>query len=327
MERREGGPAGIILSRQNLPVLEGTSAEGVDKGGYVLIRDRTCRLFGYHGLMAPDGRFFAGTMDEERMSRPQGALYRLDPGGSCTRVIDGLIVSNHGGRQLDTVPGACTALPGVVAAIQGQTEILLDGGVRLIQNFLQKAVPPADARIQFEARKRHGWNPVDTAGVLKEMQAAVDAAFDPAALTGAFVVTYKGRIIADVAPRDILAIPGQSIDEVDASGLAVASMTDPQRAIVERLLGVYAGNLRQDLAKQELQRIAAAGIGHLRFAWMGSDKPGEGHYYRLSGPTFVIEYDNTQGGANHVHTVWRDRERDFGRDLLKEHHEHDHPHR
>lgn len=107
----------------------------------------------------------------------------------------------------------------------------------------------------------------------------------------------------------------------------LASLTDPQRAIVERLLGVYAGNLRQDLANQELQRIAAAGIGHLRFAWMGSDKPGEGHYYRLSGPTFVIEYDNTQGGANHVHTVWRDRQRDFGRDLLKEHHEHDHPHR
>lgn len=137
----------------------------------------------------------------------------------------------------------------------------------------------------------------------------------------------RAAIIADVAPRDILAIPGRSIDEVDASGLAVASMTDPQRAIVERLLGVYAGNLRQDLANQELQRIAAAGIGHLRFAWMGSDKPGEGHYYRLSGPTFVIEYDNTQGGANHVHTVWRDRQRDFGRDLLKEHHEHDHPHR
>ncbi len=136
----------------------------------------------------------------------------------------------------------------------------------------------------------------------------------------------RAAIIADVAPKDILAIPGRSIDEVDASGLAVAAMTDPQRAIVERLLAVYAGNLRQDLAEQELQRIAAAGIGHLRFAWMGGDKPGDGHYYRLSGPTFVIEYDNTQGGANHVHTVWRDRQRDFGRDLLKERHAHDHPH-
>lgn len=131
----------------------------------------------------------------------------------------------------------------------------------------------------------------------------------------------RTAIVADVAPADILAIPGRSIDEVDASGLPVSSMTGPQQAIVERLLGTYAGNLRQDLAEHELQRIAAAGIANLRFAWMGGEKPGEGHYYRLSGPTFVIEYDNTQGGANHVHTVWRDRQRDFGRDLLKEHYE------
>ncbi len=136
----------------------------------------------------------------------------------------------------------------------------------------------------------------------------------------------RAAIIADVAPADILAIPGRSIDEVDASGLAVASMTDDQRAIVERLLGTYAGNLQQELAEHELQRIAAAGIGNLRFAWMGGEQPGEGHYYRLSGPTFVIEYDNTQSGANHVHTVWRDRQRDFGRDLLKEHVEHGHGH-
>lgn len=134
----------------------------------------------------------------------------------------------------------------------------------------------------------------------------------------------RAAIIADVAPADIVAIPGRSIDQVDASGLAVASMNADQRAIVERLLGAYAGNMRQDLAEHELQRIAAAGIDQLRFAWMGGEKRGEGHYYRLSGPTFVIEYDNTQGGANHVHSVWRDRQHDFGRDLLKEHHEHAH---
>lgn len=136
----------------------------------------------------------------------------------------------------------------------------------------------------------------------------------------------RAAIIADVAPDDILAIPGRSIDQKDASGLAVASMNGDQRAIVQRLLRTYAGNMRQDVAEQELRRIAAAGIDKLRFAWMGGEKRGEGHYYRLSGPTFVIEYDNTQGGANHVHSVWRDRQNDFGRDLLQEHYEHhNHP--
>ena len=59
----------------------------------------------------------------------------------------------------------------------------------------------------------------------------------------------------------------------------------------------------------------------VRFAWMGATEPGPGsaHYYRVQGPTFLIEYDNTQGGANHQHTVWRDFDGDFGADLLAEH--------
>lgn len=131
-------------------------------------------------------------------------------------------------------------------------------------------------------------------------------------------------IIGKRAPRDILAVPGRSLAEIDSVGLAAASMDAVQRALVDRLLREYAENLRHELAENELARINAAGIEKVRFAWMGSDRRGEGHYYRLSGPTFVIEYDNTQDGANHIHTVWRDRERDFGHDLLREHLEHGH---
>jgi hypothetical protein len=62
----------------------------------------------------------------------------------------------------------------------------------------------------------------------------------------------------------------------------------------------------------------------MRFAWAGATEPGAGHYWRLHAGSFVIEYDNTQNGANHVHTVWRDLERDFGGDVLREHIERDH---
>ncbi len=136
----------------------------------------------------------------------------------------------------------------------------------------------------------------------------------------------REAVISDRAPSDILAVPGRSLDGLDRSGLPVSSMDGPQRLLVDRLLREFAENLRHELAEEELARIATAGMDAVRFAWMGSDRRGEGHYYRLSGPTFVIEYDNTQNGANHVHTVWRDRERDFGRDLLKEHLEHGHDH-
>lgn len=134
----------------------------------------------------------------------------------------------------------------------------------------------------------------------------------------------KTAIIADKAPSDILAVPGRSADEIAIAGLPVSSMDEPQRKLIDRLLSEFAGNLTHELASRELERIRKAGIENVRFAWMGSDRRGEGHYYRLTGPTFVIEYDNTQNNANHVHTVWRDRERDFGRDILKEHLEHGH---
>jgi hypothetical protein len=134
----------------------------------------------------------------------------------------------------------------------------------------------------------------------------------------------KEAIIGDAVPADILAVPGRGLDDIAATGLPVSSMDAAQRTLVNRLLSEFAGNLKHDLATHELDRINKAGLDKVRFGWIGSERRGEGHYYRISGPTFVIEYDNTQNNANHVHTVWRDRERDFGRDFLKEHLEHGH---
>ena len=84
-------------------------------------------------------------------------------------------------------------------------------------------------------------------------------------------------------------------------------------------------NLRPELAREDLQKIRQAGIEKLHFAWAGSLSPGEGHYYRVQGPTFILEYDNTQNDANHVHSVWRDFQNDFGEDLLQKHYAED-PH-
>jgi hypothetical protein len=78
-------------------------------------------------------------------------------------------------------------------------------------------------------------------------------------------------------------------------------------------------NLRREFAAAELARIQAAGFGAIHFGWAGSTEPGRAHYYRIHGAHFVIEYDNTQNGANHVHVVWRDLQRDFGGDLLEHH--------
>ena len=74
-----------------------------------------------------------------------------------------------------------------------------------------------------------------------------------------------------------------------------------------------------DIAADRLARITKAGVEKIAFAWAGEAERGRRHYYRVQGPTFLIEYDNTQNDANHIHSVWRDFEGDFGRDLLREH--------
>lgn len=133
-------------------------------------------------------------------------------------------------------------------------------------------------------------------------------------------------LISADAPAGILTSPGRELGVAAAEGVSYAQMTESQRLLLDRLLREYAANLRHELADAELARIRSAGLDKVRFAWAGSTERGKGHYYRITGPTFVIEYDNTQNGANHIHTVWHDRERDFGGSLLREHLRRDHSH-
>ncbi len=131
-------------------------------------------------------------------------------------------------------------------------------------------------------------------------------------------------LIAERAPSDIITGHDRQASLDAPAGLAYAQMTADQQARLRALVEVYAGRLRADLAKTELQKIADRGWDSVHFAWAGGLEPRQGHYYRIHGPDFVIEYDNTQDHANHIHTVWRSFEGDFGRDLLREHHDQAH---
>ena len=129
----------------------------------------------------------------------------------------------------------------------------------------------------------------------------------------------KVAIVSDTAYPDILteasrkaALKGQP------SGLSAAKFTPKQKALLTDLLSEYAENLPEDMAEARLNRIKQAG-NNLFFAWAGVAERGGPHYYRVQGPTFLIEYDNTQNKANHIHSVWRDFDGDWGQDLLSQH--------
>jgi hypothetical protein len=89
-------------------------------------------------------------------------------------------------------------------------------------------------------------------------------------------------------------------------------------------VNAYVNRARGEIAGADLQKIVDAGRANIYFAWAGGMERGDGHYYRIQGPTFLIEYDNTQNDANHIHAVYRDFDEDFGVDLLKRHYEEAH---
>jgi hypothetical protein len=107
-------------------------------------------------------------------------------------------------------------------------------------------------------------------------------------------------------------------------GLPLANMTSQQKDVVVAIIRLHAENLSDDLRDRAIARIGDPVAADILFAWAGGTEPGQGHYYRIHGTSFIIEYDNTQNGANHIHTVWRDETDDFGADHLIRHHAESH---
>jgi hypothetical protein len=128
-------------------------------------------------------------------------------------------------------------------------------------------------------------------------------------------------VIAAEAPRDIITRADRRAEVGEPQGLGVARMDGRQRGLLLALLDEYANAMPDAIAQERLRRLQEAGIDQIHFAWAGSGDRGEPHYYRVQGPTFLIEYDNTQNNANHIHSVWRDFDGDFGLDLLRLHYE------
>ncbi|HXG11346.1 MAG TPA: DUF3500 domain-containing protein [Gemmataceae bacterium] len=118
--------------------------------------------------------------------------------------------------------------------------------------------------------------------------------------------------VADRAPFDVFTEVKPQPKRLPLEGLAFADMKPPQRELAEQLLRVYAGKLPGEAADRLLQEAAEAGLERVHFAWAGGPQPGQPHYYRLQGPTFVVEYCNTQNRANHIHALWRSYTGDFG---------------
>ena len=121
------------------------------------------------------------------------------------------------------------------------------------------------------------------------------------------------------AYSDIVTGTVDKISPLKPVGIPAGELNPSQKDLLARLIDEYVSSLPPEIARQRMAVIGDQELDQVHFGWAGDLKPGRPHYYRIQGTSFLIEYDNVQNGANHIHTVWRDFEGDFGRDLLREH--------
>ena len=171
-----------------------------------------------------------------------------------------------------------------------------------------------------------GANPARTRlvgpGVLRPLAAEEDLGRE---LLAALAPDQRAKaVVSAVAPGDITQRNRPRVEAGPPDGLPASGMLPQQRALLEGLVRQYLDRLPDELAAAEAARAAggAGGTGAagaaLHFAWAGGAEPGQPHYYRVQGPRLLIEYDNVQNGVNHVHSVWRDPEGDFGQSTAGE---------
>ena len=131
-------------------------------------------------------------------------------------------------------------------------------------------------------------------------------------------------VVAETAYGDILSENKRKALQLTPPGILYTELNDQQKKMFMTLLDVYVKNYELGFSTTLMNKIKGAGIENLSFAWAGSLKPGKGHYYRIQGPMLLIEFDNTQNNANHIHSVVRDLTNDFAEDILREHYLKDH---
>jgi hypothetical protein len=126
---------------------------------------------------------------------------------------------------------------------------------------------------------------------------------------------------------DIVTANSEEVSPLNPVGIKFKELNNSQQLVFLHLIDLYLSAMPPELARERMKSISNEEVGEMRFGWAGATVLGEGHYYRIQGKSFLIEFDNTQNNANHIHTVWRDFEGDFGRDLIREHYQHSDHHK
>jgi len=181
----------------------------------------------------------------------------------------------------------------------------------------------AGERLVVDSPSFFGANPAQVAkGAHAGLRVLADEEDEARALLGMLNDAQSREAVFDTRTYgDIVTANAGKVEPLAPVGLMASSLDERQRAQLVKLIDVYARTFEPSLAEARMARVRDGGLDKIRFGWAGATERGRQHYYRVQGPLFLIEYDASQDGGNHVHTVWRDFTGDFGRDLLRDHYE------
>ena len=131
----------------------------------------------------------------------------------------------------------------------------------------------------------------------------------------------KKAIFRETAYDDIVTFVASKVEPFENMGIPMSQLEVPQRELLLGLIYEYISVMPENLAQERMEKLKKEKPEHIYFGWAGETALRKPHYYRIQGKSFLIEFDNTQNNANHIHSVWRDFDGDFGRDLIREHYE------
>ena len=129
--------------------------------------------------------------------------------------------------------------------------------------------------------------------------------------------------------KDIVTTNATEVSPLKPVGIFAKALTPSQKELLSKLIASYLLSMPTDIAKKRIEKLTKEDFGAIRFGWAGDTVSGKPHYYRIQGKSFLVEFDNSQNNANHIHEVWRDFNGDYGLDLLKVHYQnakHHHKH-
>ena len=284
---------------------------------------------------AGDERLDWGYTPRRRAGLPLGAM-----SAATRRAAEALLRAGLSAKGVAKAEGI-VALESVLGGIEGSS--FRDPGRYVVAIFGEPAAHGAwawryeghhlslnwtlvDGQIAGAAPQFFGANPAEVPLGARRGERVLAAEEDLArALVTSLPPALRARaVLAATAPRDIVTGAARSATRLEDRGVSYYELAERERGLLWSLLEEYAAAQSPAVARQRLTRIRGE-LENVKFAWMGGLAKGEGHYYRIQGASFLIEYDNTQNGADHIHCVWRDFRGDWGADLLARHYR-DAPH-